>query len=290
MAYYLMTQKKSKYEAIDITKSQLFQRFSKYKEIRLSLQEIDWFTMMFNNEEELKEHLLNEGIIDLETINSPLSIRMKKKSEYKKVPYELLYQKDLEYIMEPKLLIQRIENKLIEEDFKFLQHLGNHYFNSRYCGFTAFDIRRFASDSIQNNLAKAYFYRQDENGDSLLVRMIKLIIYESYQDEKGYVIYKKDQYGNFIIKYRELHVLLAYLNHYEDKENKTVREDKTGIKPKTNVDNTPVTYSETIFDIADRTVNSANDDLTKKELKIVDPKKRTLKKHSQIEGQFTLFE
>ena len=60
MAYYMMYEdKKGKYEVIDITKSIIFTKESKYTKVgACSLKEIDLFTSMFNNSNELKKQLL----------------------------------------------------------------------------------------------------------------------------------------------------------------------------------------------------------------------------------------
>ena len=75
MAYYMMYEdKKGKYEVIDITKSIIFTKESKYTKVgACSLKEIDLFTSMFNNSNELKKQLLVEGLIDNDQANKNIS-------------------------------------------------------------------------------------------------------------------------------------------------------------------------------------------------------------------------
>ena len=103
MAYYMMYEdKKGKYEVIDITKSIIFTKESKYTKVgACSLKEIDLFTSMFNNSNELKKQLLVEGLIDNDQANKNISVREMTNGKYKKVMYDMLYQDDLEYIAFP---------------------------------------------------------------------------------------------------------------------------------------------------------------------------------------------
>jgi len=289
MAYYFMVEKRDRtnkrnYVAIDVSKSPCFSRLSNLKENRFKLQELDYFTMMFNNEEELRRHLFKEGLINMEDSRRPLSIRNKINGEYEKVRYDFLYQKDLEYIVDPNKLIKRIEDKLYEEDFTFLADLANNYVNHRYCGWTAFDVRLHASDSIRNNYSKCYLYREDENRDNLIKRMIKLIIYKSYRGRKGFIFYKTDESGKPIVNYLELHKLLAFINNYERKERQKISEDENS---KTN-NFEGLEYEQTIFDIASNEEQKSEyteDIITSKN----EVKKRILSKDSQIDGQYSLF-
>ena len=99
MAYYFMLEnKKGSWEKLNIPNSKYFRKISRYKQYSAcSLEEIDYFTMMFDDEEELRMSLLKEGILTPDNINKPLSIRLPRRDTFKKVMYDFLYQKDLIY-------------------------------------------------------------------------------------------------------------------------------------------------------------------------------------------------
>ena len=75
MAYYFMVEsKRGTYLPLDIKKSIYFQLIkTKYqKPNAYTLNEIDSFTMMFNNELELRKTLIAEGLLPIELCNKPL--------------------------------------------------------------------------------------------------------------------------------------------------------------------------------------------------------------------------
>ena len=41
--------------------------------------------------------------------------------------YDFLYQKDIEYVMNPKLIIDKINSKLDERDYRFVNTFANNY-------------------------------------------------------------------------------------------------------------------------------------------------------------------
>ena len=212
MAYYMTIQKKKgEYSPIDITKSKYFMRTSKFKGMGMSLEEVDLFTMMFNDEKELRKALIDENMLDSKYIESPLSIRLLRNNKYHKVMYDFLYQKDMEYVLEPKFIIKRIDDKLTDNDFRFVNAFANNYMNFHECLSTAPEVREFANQSIRNGIKSDYFNKLDENNDNPLVRMAKLLIYKYYQNTYG-----KITYSNEII-YRNLHSIIAFINNYDQK-------------------------------------------------------------------------
>ena len=65
MAYYFMVEKKKgEYIPLDINNSKYFTRTSNLKGNSARLYEIDNFTTMFNDENELRESLVKEGILN----------------------------------------------------------------------------------------------------------------------------------------------------------------------------------------------------------------------------------
>ena len=212
MAYYLtIEKKKGEFTPINVTKSKYFSRLSKFKGNGASLQELDIYTMMFNNEIELRQSLLTENLIETSQYSKPLSIRNFKNGKYHKVMYDFFYQKDMEYIMNPQLLIDRINQKLYDGDYRFIEKYANAFLKFHDCLSTAPEVREYAVSSGRYNYPSKYFSELDENKDNPLVRLTKLLIYEYTQWPNGRVEYTKK------IKYRNLHAILAFTNHYNQK-------------------------------------------------------------------------
>lgn len=212
MAYYLtIEKKKGEYTPIDITKSKYYSRLSNFKGMGSSLQELDTFTMMFNHEQELRKALFKEKLLEMRYFQKPLSIRNLKNGRYHKVMYDFLYQKDMEYIMDPTKLIDRINYKLLTGDYRFIEKYANTFLKFQDCLSTAPEVREFAINSARYNAPSRYFSELDENCDNPLTRMTKLLIYEYTQAPSGRIEYKS------IIKYRNLHSVLAFINHYDEK-------------------------------------------------------------------------
>ena len=210
----MVEKKKGQYAPIDITrdKNGCFCRVSNnLKNDGCTLEEIDLFTMHFNNERELREYLLKREILDPEYARKPLSIRILKKGEYHKVMYDMFYQKDMEYVMDPGRLVERISDKLRKGDYRFIESFARDFSEFYDCSTTAPEVRAYAVDSIRDNFCCRHLYDLDENGDDPLTRMTKLLIYNYYQNQKGKIFYKEG------IKYRNLHSVLAYVNNYDKK-------------------------------------------------------------------------
>ena len=251
MAYYFMVEeKKGKYSPLDITKSACFTRESRLKGIGCEIKEIDLFTSSFNHEKELREHLILNGILSIENAYKNLSVRIKKGDKYKKVMYDFLYQKDIQYLVKPQLLIKRINNKLLIQDYGFISEFASHFANDYGCSSTALEVLRYAKDSIRMGEANKHFYDRDENGDMELTRLTKLIIYDKFQRKDGKIVYTGK------INNLNLHRVIAFINNYDKKiesEKKLTEE---------------LPLSETQVSV----------------------KRKTLKKDKQIPGQLNLFD
>lgn len=212
MAYYLTVEKKrGEYMPLDITNSKYFTRISNLKGNKANLNEIDLFTMMFNDNMELRKSLIDEGILSIGDSNKELSIRRIEKGKYIKVPYGNLYQRDIEYVMDPKKLIRRINDKLLNKDFRYVERLANNYLDYRECSSTSGEVKMAANDSVRINGISNYFNMVDQNNDKLLIRMLKLLIYEHHELPSGKVIYSDK------VIYRNLHSLIAFTDYYDDK-------------------------------------------------------------------------
>ena len=243
MAYYLMVEKKrGDYLYLNIQESKYFISDSKHNGAARELKEIDNFTMTFNNETELREDLLQEGILPLELYNKSLSLRKKNGENYKKVMYDFLYRKDYIYVADEKELIKRIDNKLESYDFKFVCDIATNYIRYYDCSSTAAEVRNYALDSMRLGTKSKYFDCLDDNYDNPLVRMIKLLIYKYYQYPNGRVEYNTNQ-----IKYRNLHSLIAFTNNYDKKQ--LLENGVMNSKPKIKVRKKEVDGQLSFFDI-----------------------------------------
>ena len=236
MAYYFMiTKRGNKYTPLDITKSKYFSRDSRYTGMGMSLKEADSFTMMFDDEKELRIALFKEGILEHRNFSSPLSIRFLRNGKYNKVMYDFLYQKDIEYVANPFNIIDKISDKLYKGDYRFVLQYASAFMGYHDCAATASEVRDFADNSIIYNHANRHLFETDQHGDNALERMTKLLIFEYEQSSSGAIEYKK------IVKYRNLHAVIAFVNNYEKKYSKEKNNDqlsmfdenKTDVKKKT---------------------------------------------------------
>ena len=215
MAYYFTVEtKRGEFQPIDIKNSIYFQNINRKfkKPCAYSLDEIDNFTMMFDDETELRERLTQEGTLPLRYFDKPLSIRYCVKDEYIKVPNDFLYQKDLEFVNDPPRLVKHILRRYYDNDFLLIKRIVNKFSEHRRCQSTIPEVRQFIEISIRDGKRCTFLDEIDENGDNLIIRLIKLIILESYDNYKtGKVIYKDK------LNYRNLHDLIALIRNY-DKE------------------------------------------------------------------------
>ena len=211
MAYYFMIEeKKGKHIPLEIKKSIYFQiTKSQYnKPFAYSLNEIDSFTMMFNNEQELRNALISEGILPIELHYKQLSIRFLTKGQYEKVRYDFLYQKDIEYIIEPLKVVEFIMQKYYQNDFVFLQKFANNFSKYRECSTTAPEVAQSSAASIREGKRNYLLESIDKNGDLLVARLVKLLILKHTEETDGTIKYKDE------INYRNLHSVIAFINNY----------------------------------------------------------------------------
>lgn len=225
MAYYLMydagkKNKKEVYEIIDITKAPIFTRISKsLKNQGCTIEEIDNFTLNFNNSLEISKYLVGNGLLPMDKMDRKLSIRQIRKGEYDKVYYDLLYQKDIDYVFNPDKIIKRINDKLwIEKDFRFIEKLVNRFYNNHDCSSTIPEVRTAILETIRIGNISNMFNMRDNNGDDLLTRLIKLLIYDYYQSSDGKIHYITTA-GNYSRNYNNLHSVIAFVNNYDKKYN-----------------------------------------------------------------------
>lgn len=229
MAYYLTIEnKRGSYQSLNIANSKYFQTIPKFnKPCAYELKEIDLFTMMFNDEEELRNTLVEEGIIKPSQYDKTLSTRCLTKGKYNKVPYDFLYQKDIEYILDPTRLIEKIIKKYHNNDFLFIKKFAEYFSDYYVCKSTAPEIRQLAEISLRDGVRNYHLDEIDKNGDNQITRLIKLLLLEHYEQFDGYIIYKDK------IIYRNLHTIIAFINNYEKKhtqQTKQTNENKEEIE------------------------------------------------------------
>ena len=222
MAYYFtVEQKKGDYLPLNIKLSKFFQVNPKYKKDKAyTLQEIDLFTMMFNDEEELRKALLLERIIPSNLSTKSLSTRTLIKGTYNKVPYDFLYQKDIEYIMNPSKVIEIIMRRYYQNDFVFIKKFADYFSNHHGCTSTAPEIRQLAEISIREGKRNYHFEEIDKNGDHQVARLVKLLILKHYEMPNGYIDYKNE------VNYRNLHDVIAFINNYDKKLTNQTKDDE----------------------------------------------------------------
>lgn len=213
MAYYLLTKdNEGNHKALNIASSSIFKSECKFKKPKAhTLQEIDYFTSEFEDEQELKEHLISEGILSKELILNPLSIRFIKENNYDGIKYDLLYQDSVEYIMEIERLISLILKRYYANDFEFIKRLARRFSNFRECQSTAPELVGLSELSIQLGRRDNGFNEVDSNGDNAVTRLVKLLILKHHEKPNGQIEYK-NKYN-----YRNLHLLVSFILNY-DKE------------------------------------------------------------------------
>ena len=264
MAYYFMARtSKGDYQKLDITKSTCFTKLSKFRQPgACSLEEIDMFTTAFFNELELRTHLIEEGILPINLADKQLSIRIPKNNIYHKVMYDFLYQKDIEYIANPAALLNEIYRRDISNDFLFLRELANNYQGFHDCSSSAPELRELANNSLNWRQRVKELNNLDQEGNPLSIRVVKLLIYDYYQDSTGKITYNTSK-----IKHPHLHSIIAFMNNYDkkQKEKEASTKEKTSILP-----NIPTKENTQSFS---------------------SPKKRVrTKSKEEIPGQYSLFE
>lgn len=214
MAYYLTVEsKRGATIPLEIKDSIYFQIVKrKYeKACAYSLDEIDSFTMMFNNESELRNALICEGILPLELRNKKLSIRFLKNGKYQKIRYDFLYQKDLEYIANPESVVEEIMKRYYQNDFVFLQKFAYTFSNYHECSTTAPEVSQSSAISIREGRRHYLLESVDKNGDLLVARLVKLLILKHTESFDGTIHYKDE------VNYRNLHAVIGFINHYDKK-------------------------------------------------------------------------
>lgn len=230
MAYFLQVKDTNgEYKSLNVSKSDKFESDviteSYVKSIAYSLQGLDHFTMQFENETELRNHLLLNGILPVNLADRPLVIRFKNKKNARN--YGLLFINDLEYFYVPNGLIDLVELRFQNKDFKFIKDLAEYFRNFKECGTTASELVALTNKAINSSQIDRGFNERDVNGDNPIRRLVKLLTYK-YKTLPGNNI----EYNYNEFNWRTLHILIEFIKDYEQKELKPIIEEKIESKKK----------------------------------------------------------
>jgi len=196
MAYYFTIKDKNGYKCINLSNHPFFERLSKYKGNKYSLEEIDIFTSNYANMLSLKEALLFDGILDEKEVTKELSVRIKSKNGLIKVMYEPVFKESSKYLGIDYLTYQM---KILACDYDFLIKLLNHYRNSSVNNETLAGIREYTFGNPEVNI--------NELIDQFISREIYNFKYD--QEQKKYIVTS--------IKYKSLHDLAMFVYNYLNK-------------------------------------------------------------------------
>ena len=129
MAYYLTIKRGKDYKLLNVTSLDRFERLSDFKNIGMSLYEVDKFTTKFKDENDFKMYLCQNGVLDADDFIREISIRRKNKEKLEKVRYDLAYMDDSKYF-DYSYLRDRIVS--MQNNYHFINKLLSYYRNS-YC-------------------------------------------------------------------------------------------------------------------------------------------------------------
>ena len=209
-----------------------------YKKVRYnkndrgySLEDIDLITTRFYDERAFKDHLFVKGYIDSRDAFRPLVIASYDGGHFVPTRYEFLYQKDANYICDPESLVNAINDRLwLNSDFDFIETLASKYSKVRGYEAIAGLTLEAAKESKKDQAPSEMFNLMDSNGDDLLTRFVKSIIYESYTDDEEKITYLKDgknQKRN-VLNYARLRALIVFMNNKTSKNKNSEVKGQTG--------------------------------------------------------------
>lgn len=217
------------------------------------LEEIDRITTCFNDEYDLKEYFIKNGLMSYQDYDKSVCIRYKSKGKVKKLQYGVLYSGDKDFLNIP-FIVSYLESKI--DDILLLEKLCNHYRNSYIEGTNINMIREYIN--MVRNSGKISLEDIDKIKDALNAFIIK----EIYNYDATSYKCKVNDNGNPIIRYKGVHDLGAFLAWDKRKNLKpiVIGSNKPIIKP---IDNSIIPKSS---------------------------QKVKIKKQKDIPGQLNLFE
>ena len=203
-----------RYYTIDISKSSMFDGTSysrgtdtkkgQYRgdSLKYNLKDIDLFTTNFENETELKEHLVNFGLLPKNYSTRRLVIRFDSKKKAIK-EYDILYSGATEYL-EPSVIYNELYNRFLIGDFNFIGRVADKFRNSREFGEIACEIYNLAnsSDTFSRNNG---FNRRAYYGNDIITDFVYSMCYK-YKINNGAKVFLNE------INWRTLHQLAAVIS------------------------------------------------------------------------------
>ena len=188
------------------------------------LQEIDRITTCFNDEYDLKEYFIKNGLISYHDYDKSVCIRYKSKGKVKKLQYGVLYSGDKDFLNIP-FIVSYLESKI--DDILLLEKLCNHYRNS-YIEGTNINMIRDYINKVRNNEKISL-----EDIDKIKNTLNDFIIRAIYNYDATSYKYKVDENENPIIRYKGVHDLGAFLAYDKRKNLKpiVIGSNKPIIKP-----------------------------------------------------------
>lgn len=162
MAYYVVMGKDKK---IDISKLEGFKKKSRFKE-GFSLEEIDACTLKYD-EDRFRAKLCMKGLITIDDISSPISIKQRINKGLKTVTYGIAYSDAFSYFNIDNLMYA-LKNKYKDNEFlrKFINHYHNSYTNSCTLSIIASAMGRGDLETIYVRLGEFFeneLFRTDAN-------------------------------------------------------------------------------------------------------------------------------
>lgn len=183
------------------------------------IDNLDKLTTEFNNEEELKKYLLEQGLINLDELTDSLSIMYRFKGKVKKLP---IFYKDMKKYLDPAYLKYQILS--LSNNIEFLEKLA------RYCsigsdiynpqGTNVLDIRWYIN-SVRGNGGNHFDSKQ------LSIALEDLCIKEIYKINK--------ETGEAKINYRGLRDLANFVYKFKsdlDKRQENINDNLQVEQPK----------------------------------------------------------
>lgn len=210
MAYKLQVRcENNKYKTINISKSSRFIPDNSIKTgtdtLEYSLECIDRFTTQFDNERNLRTHLVTEGLLTYDLLSAPFVIRFATNSNAR--DYSLLFIDDLEYIYEPQNLEKLFDDRLLCNDFKFLKAYAECFCNSKNPRIKSMagELYRYADESLRLGIASYGLREIDRNGYNAVQRLTKSLIYVMNNNGTK-------------LNFRIMHILIEFIKNYDRRE------------------------------------------------------------------------
>lgn len=232
MAYYFAVETtESTFEALNIKKSEAFKKISETNSTyECTLEEIDRFTTQYINESLLANHLICDKILPNFRYNHPLSVIYVNGGEIRKVQGNLLFKDSKELIENPKLTIEYIINKAIEEDSIFFRKLSLILPENNITTYmisvlaTAIEDKKIKQNAHLIDKFKMLFNKR--SNDELIENVARSLVEFCYLDGEGKLIFEDT------IDYEKFRYTVSFISEYEKEYGKVKTEGPKKTKKK----------------------------------------------------------